>query len=75
MALGLLLGQLRAMPLPGPRSVDRMAGAGLVLAGAELNIWVLAERRRRSAGPFELEGSKDLVDTGLMRSSPSHVRG
>lgn len=52
------------MPLPGPRSVHRIAGAGLVVAGVALNAWALAERRRRSAGPFELERPEDLVDTG-----------
>ena len=64
MALDLLLARLRPMPLPGPRSVHRMTGAGLVVTGVALNAWALAERRRRSAGPFELERPKDLVDTG-----------
>jgi protein-S-isoprenylcysteine O-methyltransferase Ste14 len=64
MALDLLLARLRPMPLPGPRSVHRMAGAGLVVAGAGLNVWALAERRRRSSDPFELERPEDVVDTG-----------
>lgn len=64
MALDLVLARLRPMPLPGPRSVHRMAGTGLVAAGIGLNSWALAERRRRSAGPFELERPEDLVDTG-----------
>ena len=64
MALDLLLARLRPLPLPGPRSVHRVAGAGLVVAGAGLNAWALAERRRRSAGPFELERPEELVDTG-----------
>lgn len=64
MALDALLARLRPLPLPGPRSLHRVAGAGLVVAGAGLNAWALAERRRRSAGPFELERPEGLVDTG-----------
>lgn len=41
----------------------RRAG-GLVVAGIGLNVWALAERRRRSAGQFELERPEDLLDTG-----------
>ncbi|WP_309990852.1 methyltransferase family protein [Arthrobacter pascens] len=41
-----------------------MAGQGLLLAGVGLNLWALAERRRRSAGPFELERPKELVTSG-----------
>ena len=64
MALDLLLARLRPIPLPGSRSLHRTAGAGLVLAGVGLNLWALAERRRRSVGPFELEDPKELVTTG-----------
>ena len=64
MTLDLLLTRLRPKPLPGPPSVHRMAGAGLVVTGIGLNVWALAERRRRSDGPFELERPEDLVDTG-----------
>lgn len=64
MALDILLARLRPLPLPGPRSVHRLAGAGLMFAGAGLNAWALAERRRRSAGPFELERPEELVTTG-----------
>ncbi|MDT0195752.1 isoprenylcysteine carboxylmethyltransferase family protein [Arthrobacter sp. AB6] len=64
MALDAALARLRPLPLPGPRSVHRMVGAGLVITGAGLNAWALAERRRRSAGPFELERPEDLVVTG-----------
>jgi protein-S-isoprenylcysteine O-methyltransferase Ste14 len=64
MVLDLLLARFRPLPLPGPRSFHRIAGAGLVVAGVALNAWALAERRRRSAGPFELERPDDLVDTG-----------
>lgn len=63
-ALDLLLARFRPVPLPGSRSLHRMAGTGLVFAGAELNFWALAERRRRTAGRFELERPEDLVTTG-----------
>lgn len=64
LALDLLLHRLRPIPLPGSRSLHRMAGAGLVLAGVGMNLWALAERRRRSAGTFELERPEELVVTG-----------
>ncbi|HEY9357061.1 MAG TPA: isoprenylcysteine carboxylmethyltransferase family protein [Arthrobacter sp.] len=64
MAADLLLGRLRPMPLPGSRALHRVAGAGLVLAGVGLNVWGLAERRRRSPGPFALERPEELVVTG-----------
>ena len=64
MAVDFLLSRLRPLPLPGSRSAQRLAGAGLVAAGVGLNAWALAERRRRSAGPFELERPEDLVVTG-----------
>ena len=64
MAADLLLGRLRPMPLPGPRSMHRVVGAGLVVAGVGLNIWGLVERRRRSPGPFALERPEELVVTG-----------
>ena len=59
-----LLDRLRPVPLPGPRSLRRMAGAGLVLAGVGLNLWALGERRRRTAGTFALERPEELVITG-----------
>jgi len=62
--LDLLLARLRPVPLPGSRSVHRMAGAGLLLAGVGLNVWALAERRHRTAGPFALERPEELVTTG-----------
>ena len=64
MALDFLLARLHPLPLPGPRPLHRMAGAGLVLAGAGLNAWALAERRRHSAGRFQLERPEELVATG-----------
>lgn len=75
LALDLLLHRLHPVPLPGSRSLHRMAGAGLVLAGVGLNLWALAERRRRSAGRFELERPEDLVITGpyAMTRHPMYV--
>jgi protein-S-isoprenylcysteine O-methyltransferase Ste14 len=64
MALDLVLARFRPLPLPGSRVVHRVAGAGLVIAGVGLNAWALTERRRRSAGRFELERPEDLVVTG-----------
>lgn len=64
MVLDRLLARLRPLPLPGARSLHRAAGAGLVCAGVGLNAWALAERRRRSAGPFALEHPEELVTTG-----------
>ena len=64
LALDFLLDRLRPKPLPGSRSLHRLAGAGLLLAGVGLNLWALAERRRRSAGPFELERPEELVTSG-----------
>lgn len=64
MVLDRLLARPRPLPLPGPRSLHRAAGAGLVCAGVALNAWALAERRRRSAGPFALEHPEELVTTG-----------
>ena len=34
------------------------------MAGVGLNVWALAERRRHSAGPFELERPEELVASG-----------
>lgn len=64
MAVDFFLARRRPLPLPGTRSVHGLAGSGLVLAGAGLNVWALAERRRRSAGTFNLERPEDLVTTG-----------
>jgi rifampin ADP-ribosylating transferase len=64
LALDLILDRLRPMPFPGPRSLYRVKGAALLLAGVGLNVWALAERRRRSAGPFALERPEELVTTG-----------
>ena len=64
LALDLLLHRLRPMPLPGSRPLHRLAGGALLLAGVGLNLWALAERRRRSAGPFALEEPQELVTSG-----------
>lgn len=63
-ALDLLLARFRPLPLPGPRSIHRTAGTALLSAGVGLNLWALAERRRYTAGRFELERPEDLVTTG-----------
>ncbi|RDV08592.1 isoprenylcysteine carboxylmethyltransferase family protein [Arthrobacter sp. RT-1] len=75
MALDLVLARFRPLPLPGSRAVHSMAGTGLVIAGVGLNAWALAERRRRSAGRFELERPEDLVVTGpyAMTRHPMYV--
>lgn len=64
MAADLLLAKVRPLPLPGPRALHRAAGTALVMAGVGLNAWALAERRRRSPGPFALERPEELVTTG-----------
>ncbi len=64
MAADVLLARLRPLPLPGPRVLHRAAGTALVVAGVGLNAWALAERRRRSPGPFALERPEELVTTG-----------
>ena len=64
MAADHLLAKVRPLPLPGPRALHRAAGAALVMAGVGLNAWALAERRRRSPGPFALERPEELVTTG-----------
>ncbi|MBT2596203.1 isoprenylcysteine carboxylmethyltransferase family protein [Arthrobacter sp. ISL-72] len=64
LALDFLLHRLRPVPLPGSRSLQRTTGLGLILAGVGFNLWALAERRRRSAGPFALERPEELVTSG-----------
>lgn len=64
LAVDALLARLHPLPLPGSRSLHRTAGLGLLLAGVGLNLWALAERRRHSAGPFELEQPEELVTSG-----------
>ncbi|MFD5277031.1 methyltransferase family protein [Pseudarthrobacter sp. NPDC058362] len=75
MALDVLLARLRPLPLPVPRAVHRSVGAALLMTGVGLNAWALAERRRRSAGPFELERPEELVVTGpyAMTRHPMYV--
>lgn len=64
MVLDRVLARVRPLPLHGPQYLHRAAGAGLVCAGVGLNAWALAERRRRTAGPFALEHPEELVTTG-----------
>jgi protein-S-isoprenylcysteine O-methyltransferase Ste14 len=60
----LVLERVRPAPLPGPRAVHRSTGAALLTAGCALNAWALAERRRRTAGEFQLEEPEAIVATG-----------
>jgi protein-S-isoprenylcysteine O-methyltransferase Ste14 len=64
LALNFILDRIRLAPLPGSRSLHRLTGTGLVLAGVGLNLWALAERRRYSTEAFELERPEALVTSG-----------
>ena len=60
----LVLERIRPAPLPGPPVLRRAAGAAALAAGGALNIWALAERRRRTRGEFQLEEPEAVVTTG-----------
>jgi protein-S-isoprenylcysteine O-methyltransferase Ste14 len=60
----LLLDSVRPVRLPGPRALERAAGAAALTAGCALNVWALIERRRRASGEFHLEQPDSLVTTG-----------
>lgn len=60
----LLLDRVRPAPLPGPRALERSAGAAVLAAGCALNVWALIERRSRTPGAFQLEQPESLVTTG-----------
>lgn len=62
--LVLVLERVRPAPLPGRRTIHRVAGSAALVAGGALNAWALAERRRRTTGEFELERPKSVVATG-----------
>lgn len=62
--LVLALDRVRPAPLPGRRAVHRAAGSAALAAGCALNAWALAERRRRTAGEFQLEQPESIVATG-----------
>lgn len=59
-----VLDHVRPTPLPGPRGIQRAAGAAALAAGCALNLWALRERRRRTTGEFQLEQPESLVTTG-----------
>ncbi|WP_251006806.1 isoprenylcysteine carboxylmethyltransferase family protein [Agromyces sp. ISL-38] len=59
-----VLDRVRPTPLPGPRGLQRAAGAAALAAGCALNVWALRERRRRTTGEFQLEQPQSLVTTG-----------
>ena len=60
----LLLERFRSVALPGPRALERAAGAAALATGCALNVWALIERRRRTSGEFQLEQPESLVTTG-----------
>ena len=59
-----VLDRVRPTPLPGPRGLQRAAGAAALAAGCALNVWALVERRRRTTGEFQLEQPESLVTSG-----------
>jgi len=67
--VGLVLDRLSPAPLSGPRGLHRAVGAVTLAAGAALNAWALVERRRRTAGTFELEHPQWLVTSGPYATS------
>jgi protein-S-isoprenylcysteine O-methyltransferase Ste14 len=60
----LVLDRVGPAPLPGPRGLQRAAGATALAAGCALNVWALVERRRRTSGEFQLEQPQSVVTTG-----------
>jgi protein-S-isoprenylcysteine O-methyltransferase Ste14 len=60
----LVLERMRPAPIPGPRALQRVAGAAALAAGCALNAWALVERRRRTSGAFQLEQPESIVATG-----------
>lgn len=60
----LVLERVRPARLPGPRALQRAAGVAALAAGSALNVWALVERRRRTAGAFQLERPESIVTTG-----------
>ena len=60
----LVLERVRPAPLPGPRALHRAVGVAALAAGTALNAWALVERRRRTAGAFQLEQPESIVTTG-----------
>ncbi|MGR0219038.1 methyltransferase family protein [Agromyces sp. ZXT2-6] len=62
--LVLVLEHARPAPIPGRPAVHRAAGSAALAAGCALNAWALAERRRRTAGAFQLEQPESIVATG-----------
>ena len=54
------------VPIPWPVRIrgERFTGLVLVLIGAALNVWAVAERRQGSTGAFRLEEPEGLVTSG-----------
>ena len=49
-----VLEQIRPAPIRGPRLLRRAAGSLALAGGCAINVWAIIERRRRTAGEFEL---------------------
>ena len=62
--VGVLLDRVRPLPMPGSRALHRVAGTAMLAGGVGLISWALAERRRHTAGAFDLERPESLVTTG-----------
>lgn len=67
--VGMVLDRVRPARLPGPNGLHRAAGLVVLVAGCSLNVWALVERRRQTAGRFQLEQPQSLVTTGPYRLS------
>ena len=59
-----VLERIRPAPIRGPRLLRRAAGSLALAGGCAINVWAIIERRRRTAGEFELEHPQTLVTTG-----------
>ena len=60
----LVLHRVRRAPIPGSRALQLTAGTAMLVVGGVMNVWALAERRRRTSGEFQLEQSQSVVTTG-----------
>ena len=64
LVLDVVLDRLHPVPVAGDRVRRRAAGLALVMAGAGLTGWAVSERRRETAGSFQLGHPEGLVTTG-----------
>lgn len=74
-AVGTVLDHVRPAPLPGRRGLHGVVGLVSLAAGCALNGWALVERRRQTAGEFQLEAPQSLVTTGpyALSRNPMYV--